>query len=197
MEKIKIKIIGFYQPYPHDSSCLVVFKEENGKRKLILRIGLSESESILMALEKIKPGRPVIHDLFYNLAQTINMTMKEMIIYRYAEGIFYSKVIFHMNDHEIETPARSCDALALALRFHAPVFVNENILAKITNEKEVLMADMQNKASEKALPARDLGKIDNESLKKLLKESIDKEDYELAGLIRDEMVKRNKPSNES
>jgi len=196
MEKTKIKITGLYRTYPADSSCFVVFKEANGKRNLIVRVGLYETDSIVMALEHIKPDRPLVHDLFYNLAAAVDLKMKEVLIYKYNNGIFYSKIIFTKEDHEIETSARTCDAIALALRFNAPLYIAENIFEKTAikiktfSQKEV--KELTDRKTEQKL-ASEIADMNTDALKTLMKEALDNENYELAGLIRDELVKRNNP----
>jgi bifunctional DNase/RNase len=173
---------------------MVIFQETRGKRKIAMRIGTFETDSILMALENIKPDRPLIHDLFYNLAKAIKLSFEEVILYKFRDGIFHSKIIMAYNNHHLEITARACDAIALALRFNSPVYAYESVLdaaalperySATKKEKEIKPADS------KMLGEHNLVLLDNEELKKMLKQAVDTENYELAGFIRDELLKRN------
>src|SRR5438045_344468 len=94
MQKRKLKITGIYKRYPLGETCALILKEVNGKRNLLIQIGLHDAESILMELENIKPARPLMHDLFFSFAEALDATIEEIIIFKYQRGIFYSKIIF-------------------------------------------------------------------------------------------------------
>src|SRR5687768_6940449 len=109
MKKIQLKVIGFFQPFPSDKSCYIVLREYSGKKKIVIRVGLQETDAILLALEDIRPLVPFIHDLFHNLAQMANVHLKEVVIDGYSMEKYTSQLIFTLDEHEIKVPARACD----------------------------------------------------------------------------------------
>ena len=127
------------------------------------------------------------------------INIKEVIIYNLVEGIFFAKLICKQAGTEVEIDARTSDAIALAVRFNCPVFTFEFILSSagiiLDDESESLdfegEANVEDKISSMVdEKSSDLSKKSTHELELLLKEAIQKEDYERASLIRDEMNKR-------
>jgi bifunctional DNase/RNase len=194
MEKIPLKIIGFFQPVPSEKSCFVVLREEGGKRKIIVRIGIYETDAIIMSLENIKSTVPFIHDLFQNLAQMVSVDLKEVVIDGYSNDKFSSHILFIFSKHEIKVPARICDSIALAVRFRSPIMIFENVLNEHSIEKISDTEFLKNASAAESLPVpEEFAKLSHEELKKMLEKALERENYELAGKIRDELLKRNHP----
>jgi bifunctional DNase/RNase len=192
-EKIKLKIVGFYQPVPSDKSCFIILQEMDGNRKIAVQIGVYESDAIIFMLENIKTSKPFIHDLFFNLAKVSNVQVTEVLINRYEKGRFDSNLTFEYGAHNLIIPIRPCDAIALAIRFEVPVLIYEEVLESAAIQiKET--TDLKNLSKIKeASPPQELIKLKYDELKQLLKSALDSENYELAGKIRDELLKRNLP----
>src|SRR5436190_18369637 len=127
-EKIKLKIIGFYQSVHSDKSCFIVMQEDPGNKKIAVQIGLHESDPIIFTLENIKTRKPFIHDLFYNLATVSNVKVKEVLISGFKNGQFDSNISFEYSNHILEIPLRPCDAIALAIRFNVRVQIYREVL---------------------------------------------------------------------
>jgi bifunctional DNase/RNase len=196
MKNIPLEIVGFFQPYPSDQSCFIVFKEESGK-KLIVRIGISDIDAIIFSLENIKYTIPFIHDLFFNLAQMADVRIKEIVIDKFENEKFYSHIIFILSKHELQIPARICDAIALAVRFKSPILISKEILDKTSIHNMSTKNYLKNlKKKEKPSIPDMISKLSYEELKAALEKAIQNENYEMAGKIRDELLKRNQPKGE-
>ena len=196
MEKIELKIVGLSYSQTQSGAYALVLSERNGTRRLPIIIGGFEAQSIAIELEKMKPSRPLTHDLFKAFSDSFGIEVKEVVIYNLVEGVFYSKLICEQNGDSIEIDARTSDAIAIGLRCGSPVYTFEHILssAGIQLEDE-LVADKEIGAEEEesvaANKGTELSALTSEELETLLKEAIEAEDYEKASQIRDEIKKRN------
>ena len=201
MSLVRLNIKGISYSQTQSGAYALILSEEDGERKLPIVIGAFEAQSIAIALEKdIRPPRPLTHDLFKNVFNSFNIVVKQVIIHKLVDGVFYASLICENNDKEEIIDARTSDAIALALRFSAPIFTYKNILEKagliLSND-----LDKNDIESAKGLVYSEyrLKKLDSEStyktmdiieLKQLLKKAVQDEDYELAAEIRDEISKR-------
>lgn len=182
----------------------LILNEEKGERKLPIIIGGFEAQSIAIALENdVKPTRPLTHDLFKSFGERFEIFVKQVIIHKLVDGVFYSSLICERDKIEEIIDARTSDAIALALRYNAPIFAYDSILKKAgfsakisenfnkikTQEDKWLenfISDKTNKNDQKY----DLKKLSVNKLKSLLTKLVSKENYEKAALIRDELSKR-------
>jgi hypothetical protein len=199
MNKIGLEIIGLSYSQTQSGAYALVLGEKEGKRRLPIIIGGFEAQAIAIELENMTPSRPLTHDLFKTFASTFEINIKEVIIYNLVEGIFFAKLICKRAGTEVEIDARTSDAIALAVRFNCPVFTFEFILSSagiiLDEESESLDFEGEPNVEDKISSlvdkkSSDLGKKSTHELELLLKEAIQKEDYERASIIRDEMNKR-------
>ena len=164
--------------------------EEDGLRRLMIVIGTPEAQSIAFKLQGSIPPRPLTHDLFQTLLAQLGILMLEVNIYKYEDGVFFSKMILRQGTEIIEIESRTSDAIAIALRTKSPVYTSEIIM----QEQAVVFDDntSEDNASEneKDNLALDYSLLNEEELESLLKDAIDGEDYELASLLRDELLKK-------
>jgi uncharacterized protein len=200
VKKIKLEILGLSSSQSQTSSFALVLGETEGNRRLPIIIGMFEAQAIAIEIEKIIPNRPMTHDLFKSFANNFHFTVEEIIISDLKEGVFFAKIVCSDGLKRMEVDARPSDAIAIGLRFDASIFTYENILAEagivLTDETE---EDIEPKVEAKSKlkkevtskKADDLKNFSVERLNELLKEAIDKEDYEKAAKIRDELSKRN------
>lgn len=189
MEKVELKFLRITYSHTHAGAYALILSELEGDRRLPIIIGGVEAQAIAIQVENIKPARPLTHDLFKNVADTLGITLKEVIINDLVEGIFHAKLVLDQNGHEVEIDARSSDAIALALRFDCPIHTYEFILSAAglkveEGEEEAEESKTTAKAEKKA------ASMTIEELRSKLEEALDNEDYERASKIRDEIKKR-------
>jgi uncharacterized protein len=190
--KIELEIIALSHSVSQSHSYAVVLGELNGSRRIPIVIGSAEAQAIAIALERVKPGRPLTHDLMKNIMLAYHIQLQEVYIHKLEEGIFYSKLICQNDDGIIEIDSRTSDAIALAVRFSAPIFTTEQILINaglILNESgDEGISELLEEAESKGDNAFD-GLTLNE-LQEKLAEVLDQEDYHMAAIIRDEIKRR-------
>ena len=200
MSLIRLNIKGISYSQTQSGAYALILSEENGKRKLPIVIGAFEAQSIAIALEKdIRPPRPLTHDLFKNFSDRFSIIVKQVIIHKLVDGVFYSSLICENNNKEEIIDASTSDAIALALRFSAPIFTYKNILEKagvklnidLENQKseDLIDDEVPNEKSED-FSKNTFNKLSLTELKNLLKKAVDDENYEVAAKIRDEISKR-------
>ncbi|HPF89700.1 MAG: bifunctional nuclease family protein [Flavobacteriales bacterium] len=189
MDKVELRFLRITYSHTHAGAYALILSELEGDRRLPIIIGGVEAQAIAIQVENIKPARPLTHDLFKNVADTLGITLKEVIINDLVEGIFHAKLVLDQNGHEVEIDARSSDAIALALRFDCPIHTYEFILSAAglkveEGEEEAEESKTTAKAEKKA------ASMTIEELRSKLEEALDNEDYERASKIRDEIKKR-------
>lgn len=200
MKKIKLEILGLSSSQSQTGSFALVLGETEGNRRLPIIIGMFEAQAIAIEIEKIIPNRPMTHDLFKSFANNFHFTVEEIVISDLKEGVFFAKIVCSDGLKRSEIDARPSDAIAIGLRFDSPIYTYENILA----EAGIVLTDEQEEEGEPKVESKakvrketssrkgdDLKNYSVEKLNELLKEAIDKEDYERAAKIRDELSKRN------
>lgn len=194
MEKIELKIVGLSYSQTQSGAYALVLSERNGSRRLPIIIGGFEAQSIAIELEKMKPSRPLTHDLFKTFADSFQIEVREVIIYNLVEGVFYSKLVCEHNGDEVEIDARTSDAIAIGLRCGSPVFTYEHILSSAGIQLEDELVGEQEQTGEEEAEKNtgsELSTRSNEELETMLKEALETEDYERASQIRDEIKRRN------
>jgi hypothetical protein len=206
MSLVRLNIKGISYSQTQSGAYALILSEENGERKLPIVIGAFEAQSIAIALEKdIRPPRPLTHDLFKSFSDRYDITVKQVIIHKLVDGVFYASLICERDAIEEIIDARTSDAIALALRFSAPISTYKNILEKAgvilkinpekdgdkTEESFVFDNDIVEKQNEIEVASDEPFKsLSLSDLKDLLKKAVQDEDYEVAAKIRDEISKR-------
>lgn len=205
MSLVRLNIKGISYSQTQNGAYALILNEVDGDRKLPIVIGAFEAQSIAIALEKeIKPPRPLTHDLFKNFADRFDIVIKQVIIHKLVDGVFYSSLICERDKIEEIIDARTSDAIALALRFEAPIFTYKNILDKAgiylkvdskksredVNDNSVLADELLDSSLERTVSKENYSTKTSEELHNLLDEAVNNEDYEKAAQIRDEISKR-------
>ncbi|HRH68752.1 MAG TPA: bifunctional nuclease family protein [Flavobacteriales bacterium] len=194
MDKVELRFLRITYSHTHAGAYALILSEVEGDRRLPIIIGGVEAQAIAIQVENIKPARPLTHDLFKNLSDTLNISLKEVIINDLVEGIFHAKLVLEQDGKEVEIDARSSDAIALALRFDCTIYTYEFILSaaglKVEEGEEAEPESSpepkgKGKGEKKAAAAMTI-----EELRSKLEEALDNEDYERASKIRDEIKKR-------
>jgi uncharacterized protein len=201
-KKIKLEILGLSSSQSQTGSFALVLGETEGNRRLPIIIGMFEAQAIAIEIEKIIPNRPMTHDLFKSFANSFHFHVDEIIISDLKEGVFFAKIMCTDGLKKSEVDARPSDAIAIGLRFDSPIYTYESILAEagiVLTDQEEEEEKAESKPEPKAKVKKESSKkaVDDyknytiEKLNELLKDAIDKEDYERAAKIRDELSKRN------
>ncbi|TRZ44405.1 bifunctional nuclease family protein [Robertkochia solimangrovi] len=204
MSLVKLNIKGISYSQTQNGAYALILNEVEGERKLPIVIGAFEAQSIAIALEKeIKPPRPLTHDLFKNFADRFDIVVKQVIIHKLVDGVFYSSIICERDKIEEIIDARTSDAIALALRFNAPIFTYKNILDKAgiylkfspkeeqeEKEESIIVDEILRGDDQPAKKQEDYRAFSLQELYTMLDGAVNSEDYEKAAKIRDEISKR-------
>ena len=198
MELVELKIQGISYSDNTSGAFALILQETNGNRKLPVVIGGFEAQAIAIGLEKkIKTSRPLTHELFKRFADKFGIKLNHIIINKLTDGVFFSNIVCEDNDKVIKIDSRTSDAIALSLRFNAPIFVKKNILDEAGFEDDLKYSDEVNltdniffdskEPEKKSHKPKDIKKISTNKIKKMLENSIEDEDYEMAAKLRDEL----------
>ena len=202
MNKLQVDILGLStSPHTNGAYALILYEVE-GKRKLPIIIGGFEAQAIALKLENIKPPRPFTHDLFKQIADAFTLHVNEVYIDELHHETFYAKVICEMNGEVHEIDARPSDAIAIAVRFNAPIFVSEEIMneagiveeqSKEEEEEERPVEEEEVEPVEKPDAPVESDESLVDELSRRLDEAINREDYEEAARLRDELSRLKGP----
>lgn len=210
MDKIRLEIIGLSSSQSQTGSFALVLGEVNGNRRLPIIIGMFEAQAIAIEIEKVIPNRPMTHDLFKSFASSFHFVVEEIVISDLKEGVFFAKIVCSDGVKNIEIDARPSDAIAIGLRFDVPIYSYETIMSEagiVLNDDIDEDDDMEEEDEDDHLEEATISSPKTESssvgredqmknmsldqLQAMLDDAINKEDYEKAARVRDEMNKRN------
>ncbi len=188
MKKIELRVINISNSQAQASAYAMVLQEIRGDRQLPIIIGAAEAQSIALKMKDIKAPRPLTHDLFTSCLTLFDISVSEVLIYRASEGVFYSYVYFKKGDSEIRIDARTSDAIAMAVRSHCRIFIYESILEResITVQERIAIEVEEAEKKDKGVYACE----STSSLRSALSKALEDENYELASLLRDEIMRR-------
>jgi bifunctional DNase/RNase len=157
----------------------MILKERDGNRKIMVAIGVNEAQAIAFALKGIATKRPITHDLFRSLANALGATMKCATIGKISDGTFYSQLLYQQGDAICQIDSRTSDAVAIALRAGAPIYIDEELLNRVG------VHDVFNGAI--SVP---ISVADTDTLRTVLDKAVKEENYELAMKIKEEIDSR-------
>lgn len=182
MEKVEVQLIALNASETSPGNFVVVLEAVQTKKRMAIIIGAFEAQAIAIHLERMQLPRPLTHDIFATVIKKLNSTLKEVIIYDIIDSMFHAWIVVETNDKsEIKIDTRASDALAMAVRFDCPIFVDELILNETEIKAEIDKITMLRGS---------LAEYSVEELESLLKDLLSKEDYESATRVRDYISKR-------
>lgn len=193
---IRLKVTGISYSQTQSGAYALILAEENGERRLPIIIGGFEAQAIVIKLENLEPPRPLTHDLFKSFAEACGVTVEQVLINRLREGIFYSEIICTDGERRFQIDSRTSDAVALALRFECPIFIEPNILNEAgiimtsSAEEEKPKQEAEAEVKKTPSPSAEYSEYGLDELKEMLSNAISREDYEQAASIRDEIARR-------
>lgn len=196
MKKIKLDIFNIEPSNTQTGAYALILEENRGKRRIPIIIGVLEAQAIALEKEKLKPNRPLTHDLFKPISSEFGINFTEVIIYNLVEGVFYSKIICNNGDKEIEIDSRPSDSIALALRFNCPIYTYEFIIDTVgiamddEEDDSLIQDENEEEYIENQSETTSFAKYTNKQLSDMLQTALDEEDYEKATNIRDELNSR-------
>lgn len=179
-------ILGLSTSPSSGGAYALILSETDGNRRLPIIIGTFEAQAIALELESIKPPRPMTHDLLKNLILSYNSRVEKVVINDLNEGTFFAQIHYNNHDDKIELDARPSDAIALAIRFNAPIYSSEKVLSEAGISTEEAQSKPAKKG-EKREVKNDMTQL--EELETELKTAIETENYEKAAKIRDKISK--------
>lgn len=202
MDKVRVEIAGLHQTPTGSGAYALILKEVDGNRNLPIIIGAFEAQAIAMELEGIKPPRPLTHDLTKNIIESLGANLIEIIIDELRDNTFYAKLILDVSSMSQEIDARPSDAIALSVRFRCPIYASETVMREASfeiepeEERKFRLDDFEEDfpAKKKSQSQEKPNIYKNKEnrvaqLQAQLKEAIEKEEYERAAKIRDELKK--------
>lgn len=199
---MQVEILGLSSTPSAGGAYAILLKELYGVRRLPIIIGAFEAQAIALEMEGIKPPRPLTHDLLKSIIDNLGATVQEVIIDELKENTFYAKIIIEVSSLTNDIDSRPSDAIALAVRTQAPIYVNEEVMNTAAfipaSEEESLEGaeesdspDVEENPKAPKTPSRETKLA---SLQNQLREALEKEDYERAAKVRDE-IKRMTDQN--
>ena len=177
--KIEMDVMGITYSQIQQGAYALLLRQRNGDLRVPIVVGTSEAQSIAMRLENVIPPRPMSHDLMVSMFHAFGISLDEVLIYGFKDGVFMSRLKLSTNEHDLELESRTSDAIALALRTNAPIYATQEVLDKTGF---VIKDSDDGKVAVK--PKRSLNDLTLEELQRKLQQAVKKEKYELAASIQ-------------
>jgi len=189
--KIELKFFTLMAGHTHGSYNLVL-QETGGTRKIPIIVGTFEAQSIATEIEGIVPQRPLTHDLIISILKEIDVELKEVVIYDLQNGVFFARLVMQKAGLPYAVDARTSDAIAIALRAKAPIYIESRLMKEIgVEEKDIIhVEDEEEGPSIPSAGPNDYSQYNKDQLQRMLQEAVEAEDYIKAALIRDELQRR-------
>ncbi len=196
MKKIKLEIIGMSYSHSQSGAYALILGVIDNRIRIPIMIGGFEAQAIAVGIEKIKSTRPFSHDLFKNFADHYKISLHEVVIDKFQEGIFYAKLVCEYNGEISEIDSRTSDAIALAIRFDCPIYCAKAVVDEVgieMDENENLQQEegsVERETKSKSSPKINYENFRIEELEERLQKAIEEENYEEASRLRDEIKLR-------
>lgn len=195
-KKVKLSVLGISFSQVQAGAYALIFAEEDGIRRLPIVIGTPEAQSIAIVMEGIVPPRPLSHDLICSIWKEMGIELLEVLIHKFEDGAFFSELLLQQNDKTYRIDSRTSDAVALAIRTQSPIFTTEEIMQSmaIVFDEHTPESSTELKKNEPITDDEELSGLQLDALKNRLNDAVNKEDYELATRLRDEINRRENKS---
>jgi bifunctional DNase/RNase len=184
-EKIELRVVNIVDTQAQLSAFVMLLQEIDGDRRLPIIIGSAEAASITDALNHITPVRPLAHDMFANTLKLMEIDVLQVLIYKATDGIFYSYIFYGKGEEVVRIDSRTSDAVAIAVRMGAPIYVDSFVLEKESIQTNFVFEEQDADADYDSLNDKDI-----QTLRDDLDRAVKEENYELASILRDEIARR-------
>ena len=206
-EKVKLRVQGLTNSQMQSGAYALILSED-GPRRIPVIVGAAEAQSIAVALEELRPPRPLTHDLFVRFASAYQICLVEVLIYKFEDGVFYSEMLFSDGTNEIRIDSRTSDAVAIAIRVRCDIYTFESIIQEcgiVLDERET-----SDEAEDTALLGylnpeeiddddelqRWLRLLQKSELEERMKAAVQDENYEFAKIYKDELARRKREGDD-
>lgn len=193
-DRIKLRLMGLSFSQLQNGAYALILAQVGGSARIPVVIGAPEAQSIAMKMEGIVPPRPMTHDIFASFTHAFGIKLREVLIYKFEDGIFYSELTFSQGDDVVRLDARTSDAVAIAIRTGAPIYTTPEVLNETAFEMDESQLGLRDDAGETYQEATNhepsIEKYTVEELERTLSELIEKEDYEEAQRVKDLIEKK-------
>lgn len=180
-KKIELQVLNITSSQEQAGAFAMVMGEVNGPRKLPVIIGAAEAQAIIIEMKGIIPPRPLTHNLFASVLEVLGVVLMRVLIYRAENGVFYTYLYMKADETVLRIDSRTSDAVALAIRMNAPIYIYEEIL-----EAERMKTEDGITFEDSTYPAGNSDKEEVlENLRAELRKAIEEENYERAAQLRD------------
>lgn len=185
-EKIRLDVLGITTNQLQAGAYALLLAEHDGSRRIPVVIGASEAQSIAAKLENVTLPRPLVHDMFHSVTRAFGIFVKEVFIYRFSKGVFYSEITFVEGDREVKIDSRMSDAVAIAIRTKTPIYTNREVMDETSFDSGDKEAHRRTATSDdlETLRQMPLERFAVEELEKMLGDCIANEEYERASEIK-------------
>ncbi|MCX8011525.1 MAG: DUF151 domain-containing protein [Ignavibacteria bacterium] len=194
-DKIQLEIFALSATPTAGGAYAIILKEVNGNRRLPIIIGAYEAQAIALELEGIKPPRPLTHDLTKSIIEHLGANLSEVVIDELRDNTFFAKMYFEMSSLNYEVDSRPSDAIAMSVRFRCPIYATAEVMNEASfvpsEEEEESFRESNESDTSKNLSIED--KI--AKLQTSLREALEREEYERAAKLRDEIKKLSGEGN--
>ena len=186
-DRVKISVMGITHSQIQKGAYAVLLTEDGGPHRIPVVVGIAEAQSIVAWMERVNLPRPLTHDLFRSVTRAFGIRVKEVFVSKFEKGIFYSEITFADGDREVVVDARTSDALAIALRSHAPIYTTREVIdetgfiAEGFDDAPASDSDTTTVDDASLLP---LNRLAEEELQRMLAKCISTEEYERAAEIK-------------
>jgi bifunctional DNase/RNase len=201
--KVKLKVQGLTNSQVQSGAYALILSENEGRRRIPVIVGVSEAQSIAIALEGLQPVRPLTHDLFAGFSQAFRIHLQEVFIHKFEDGIFYSEMVFSDGIREVRLDSRTSDAVAIALRMKCGIYTTEALMRTCgivvaepgREEGDDLISPNRltpETTGDKEKLREELRRLQPNEIEERMQQAIREENYEFAKLCNEELQQREK-----
>lgn len=207
-DKVKLRVQGLTNSQMQSGAYALILSED-GPRRIPVIVGVSEAQSIAIALEGLRPPRPLTHDLFVRFSNAYQIRLLEVLIYKFEDGIFYSEMLFSDGMNEIRIDSRTSDAVAIAIRMRSDIYTYESIIQKCgiildernssDDKEELILTESMNpeEINDNTKLQEWLRLLENGEIEERMEKAIREENYEFAKIYKEELLRREREGDDS